>query len=148
MGAAPTYSPQGDRVPASRVSACLHFPGGQTFGITTAIALRFSDACHRLRSAPACQLLTSHGSQRTLLFLSTSVGCAPMDFIERIFGFAPDGGSGAFEFILFLVPLVGVCYLALVRMRRAARREVDRKARLGGDLVGRRDPTQGPASPP
>jgi len=43
-----------------------------------------------------------------------------MDFIERIFGFAPDGGSGAFEFILFLVPLVGVCYLALVRMRRAA----------------------------
>lgn len=65
-----------------------------------------------------------------------------MDFIERIFGFAPDGGSGAFEFILFLVPLIGVCYLALVRMRRARRRDADRTVRLDRDPVGRRGPTQ------
>jgi hypothetical protein len=29
-----------------------------------------------------------------------------MDFIERLFGIAPDGGSGAFEFLLFLIPLI------------------------------------------
>jgi hypothetical protein len=35
-----------------------------------------------------------------------------MDFIERIFGFALDGGSGTLEFLLFAVP--GGC-----RMRAA-----------------------------
>ncbi len=29
-----------------------------------------------------------------------------MDFIERIFGFSPDGGSGVFELLLVLVPFV------------------------------------------
>ena len=38
-----------------------------------------------------------------------------MDFIERVFGVAPDGGSGALEFLLFLIPIVG---LALVAWRR------------------------------
>ena len=42
-----------------------------------------------------------------------------MDFIEKIFGFAPDGGSGAFEVLLFLIPAVGL-YL-LYRRRTAAR---------------------------
>jgi len=41
-----------------------------------------------------------------------------MDFIEKIFGIAPDGGSGVFEFLLFVVPIVGICYLALRRSRR------------------------------
>ena len=36
-----------------------------------------------------------------------------MDFIERLFGIAPDGGSGAFEFVLFAIPIAGLCYLAL-----------------------------------
>ena len=31
-----------------------------------------------------------------------------MDFIERIFGISPDGGSGAFEVLLFLIPIVGL----------------------------------------
>lgn len=31
-----------------------------------------------------------------------------MDFIERVFGFAPDGGSGTIEFLLFALPLLGV----------------------------------------
>jgi hypothetical protein len=35
-----------------------------------------------------------------------------MDFIERIFGIAPDGGSGALELLLFAVPIAGLCYLA------------------------------------
>ena len=38
-----------------------------------------------------------------------------MDFIERIFGVSPDGGSGAFEALLFLLPVLGVCALWLQR---------------------------------
>jgi hypothetical protein len=28
-----------------------------------------------------------------------------MDFIEQVFGLSPDGGSGAFELMLFLIPI-------------------------------------------
>ena len=42
-----------------------------------------------------------------------------MDFIERIFGVSPDGGSGLFEFLLFAAPLVGLVWL--YRRRQAAR---------------------------
>jgi hypothetical protein len=41
-----------------------------------------------------------------------------MDFIERIFGFSPDGGSGALEVLLFLIPLAGI--LVLYRRRKRA----------------------------
>jgi len=34
-----------------------------------------------------------------------------MDFIERIFGFSPDGGSGAFEVLLFVIPIAGLYLL-------------------------------------
>jgi hypothetical protein len=44
-----------------------------------------------------------------------------MDFIEKIFGFAPDGGSGLFELLLFLLPVVGIIAL------RAQRRYSDRR---------------------
>jgi hypothetical protein len=44
-----------------------------------------------------------------------------MDFIERIFGISPDGGSGAFEFLLFAVPLAGIAILWAVRRRGRAR---------------------------
>jgi hypothetical protein len=47
-----------------------------------------------------------------------------MDFIERIFGISPDGGSGLFEFILFAVPLAGIAFLYL---RRRARRTKNQK---------------------
>ncbi len=43
-----------------------------------------------------------------------------MDFIERLFGIAPDGGSGTLEFILFAIPIIGVNYLML---RRKSKRE-------------------------
>jgi hypothetical protein len=46
-----------------------------------------------------------------------------MDFIERLFGIAPDGGSGWLEFLLFAVPLAGVAWLW--QRRRAARRDDD-----------------------
>ena len=41
-----------------------------------------------------------------------------MNFIERLFGFTPDGGSGGLEFLLLVVPIAGLCYLALSRRRR------------------------------
>jgi hypothetical protein len=44
-----------------------------------------------------------------------------MDFIERIFGISPDGGSGLFELILIVVPLLGTAALYLRRTWRRAR---------------------------
>ena len=44
-----------------------------------------------------------------------------MDFIERIFGVSPDGGSGLFEALLFLVPLAVITVL-WVKRAMAARR--------------------------
>ena len=44
-----------------------------------------------------------------------------MDFIETIFGIAPDGGSGALEALLFLVPIVGLYFIHRVRSQRRKR---------------------------
>jgi hypothetical protein len=41
-----------------------------------------------------------------------------MDFIERLFGIAPDGGSGALEVLLFAAPITALCYLAWLRRQR------------------------------
>ena len=41
-----------------------------------------------------------------------------MDFIEQLFGMAPDGGSGALELLLFAVPIAGLCYIAWRRWAR------------------------------
>lgn len=45
-----------------------------------------------------------------------------MDFIERIFGLSPDAGSGAFEVLLFLIPIAGLAIVYLRRKRAADRR--------------------------
>jgi hypothetical protein len=45
-----------------------------------------------------------------------------MDFIERIFGFSPDGGSGAFELLLFMLPVIGLIALWRARSRSSAAR--------------------------
>jgi hypothetical protein len=44
-----------------------------------------------------------------------------VDFIERIFGIAPDNGSGSLEFLLFLIPLAGLALL--LKYRRASRKQ-------------------------
>lgn len=41
-----------------------------------------------------------------------------MDFIERVFGIAPDGGSGTLEFLLFAIPIVGIAYFIVWRKQR------------------------------
>jgi hypothetical protein len=41
-----------------------------------------------------------------------------VDFIEKIFGISPDGGSGSFEVLLFLIPIVGILAIREWRKRR------------------------------
>ena len=41
-----------------------------------------------------------------------------MDFIERIYGISPDGGSGSFDLLLFLVPLFGIFLFFVLRSRK------------------------------
>jgi hypothetical protein len=49
-----------------------------------------------------------------------------MDFIEKIFGIAPDGGDGSFEFLLFLIPISLIVVIALWRRKtQRQRRERD-----------------------
>ena len=48
-----------------------------------------------------------------------------MDFIERLFGIAPDGGSGAFEVLLFLIPIAGILILREWRRRSRESRSSD-----------------------
>jgi hypothetical protein len=59
-----------------------------------------------------------------------ALGGRPMDFIERIFGISPDGGSGCLELLLFLSTLAGIAYL-LWRAQRSARAEVFTEASRG-----------------
>ena len=47
-----------------------------------------------------------------------------MDFIERMFGISPDGGSGALEFLLFAIPIAGIIWLVRSRSKSQHR---DRK---------------------
>jgi hypothetical protein len=44
-----------------------------------------------------------------------------MDFIEKIFGFSPDGGDGSFELLLFTIPVAGLIYLAYRRHQKKAK---------------------------
>lgn len=45
-----------------------------------------------------------------------------MDFIERIFGISPDGGSGIFELLLFVVPVLGLYIVYAARSIRSKRK--------------------------
>jgi hypothetical protein len=40
-----------------------------------------------------------------------------VDFIERLFGISPDNGSGAFEILLFLAPIVAIAWIYAKRHR-------------------------------
>lgn len=44
-----------------------------------------------------------------------------MDFIERLFGIAPDGGSGALELLLVAIPVAALAVLWGRRSRRRRR---------------------------
>lgn len=52
-----------------------------------------------------------------------------MDFIERVFGFSPDDGSGWFEFLLFAIPLAGVAWLWRRRQQKQQQRDDGHDAR-------------------
>ena len=54
-------------------------------------------------------------------FLRDFCGLRPetcMDFFERIFGIAPDGGNGSCELLLLLTPLAGLLLLQTWRNRK------------------------------
>jgi hypothetical protein len=44
-----------------------------------------------------------------------------MDFIEKLFGIAPDGGDGSLELLLFLLPIAGIIAIAAWRRSRKRR---------------------------
>jgi hypothetical protein len=44
-----------------------------------------------------------------------------MDFIERIFGISPDGGSGSFEMMLLFIPLAAVIGYLVYRLNKRTR---------------------------
>ena len=52
-----------------------------------------------------------------------------MDFIERLFGVSPDGGSGAFEFLLFAIPAAILTWRLYERRRALRIRDGSRPAR-------------------
>ena len=41
-----------------------------------------------------------------------------MDFIERLFGFSPDGGSGAFELLLLAAPIAVIVWRLAFRRKQ------------------------------
>jgi hypothetical protein len=41
-----------------------------------------------------------------------------MDFLERLFGFAPDNGDGTFELLLFAIPIAAIILLRRNVIRR------------------------------
>lgn len=44
-----------------------------------------------------------------------------MDFIERIFGVSPDGGSGSFEALLLFLPFAAIAAYIWYRRRNRTR---------------------------
>ncbi len=50
-----------------------------------------------------------------------------MDFLERLFGWFPDGGDGSLELLLFALPIAGIGLLAWRRRRGRARGDRSRR---------------------
>src|SRR5258706_80441 len=51
-----------------------------------------------------------------------NTAAGPMDFIEKILGVAPDGGSGALEAAMFLAPSIAAALFAYLRARRISKK--------------------------
>jgi hypothetical protein len=45
-----------------------------------------------------------------------------MNFVEQLFGFSPDGGSGVFEFLLVAVPIIALSIIHWTRSARSKRK--------------------------
>jgi len=44
-----------------------------------------------------------------------SIAYSHMQFVEQLFGMAPDGGSGSLEFLFCIIPIVGFGYMMFMR---------------------------------
>jgi hypothetical protein len=62
--------------------------------------------------------LTKRDQEAQAFVRQTGLGELIMDFLETIFGFSPDGGNGMFEMMLFLIPILGLLFLAWQRGRK------------------------------
>lgn len=76
----------------------------------------------RQTSAAFRKFVGANSDLSTLSFLSPGLQTAalrltkrPMDFIEQLFGIAPDGGSGTLEFLLLGAPLVALAVRRVVQ---------------------------------
>jgi hypothetical protein len=47
-----------------------------------------------------------------------------MDFIEKLFGIWPDGGSGALELLLLAIPIAGIAYVIIGRTSNRRREPI------------------------
>lgn len=45
-----------------------------------------------------------------------------MNFVEQLFGFSPDGGSGVFEFLLIAIPVVTLSVMLWSRSMQSKRK--------------------------
>lgn len=68
-----------------------------------------------------------------------------MNFIEQIFGIAPDAGNGSLEMLLFLIPITGIViimtlYRGTPSCRCALERTLGRPAKFVDGLIKRRLP--------
>jgi hypothetical protein len=43
-----------------------------------------------------------------------------MQFIEKLFGISPDGGSGSLELLLILAPIIAIAALYRLHLKRGA----------------------------
>jgi len=71
-----------------------------------------------LRFSPGSLALLQVRREAGVSFPATQQG-GSMDFIEKIFGISPDGGSGTFEVLLFLIPIASIIAIRLWRKRNA-----------------------------
>lgn len=80
----------------------------------------FGAAAYRVsRPSPSVIERWNHGCEGKtgVMWEMSNEGRWSMDFIERLFGIAPDGGSGMLEILLFALPISGVLYLTYLRRR-------------------------------
>jgi len=80
------------------------------------------------RVTPLCRLALRGIVATSLSLIVAILGCFPANWIEMRFGLNPDGGNGAMEFLLVLLPLALVALLCLSGKRHRSPQSRNGKA--------------------